>query len=151
MAAGRNRHTWSREAAAIAGARGREAQALRRKNQPRIAASLEPLPRQPNFGEVLLAHTRARVTELFNHLALLTASTKVDFSQVDRLASAIERLAELERRLDGRPLPGSRRPPAADASPRPLLSDAEPVPLPPAPQTPRQLEDIDDLTYSEAP
>lgn len=38
-------------------------------------------------------------------------------SEVDRLASAIARLSELERLYAGRPLPGSKRPPADRSKP----------------------------------
>lgn len=38
------------------------------------------------------------------------SSDKPDAQRVDRLAAAWAKLAEQERILDGRPLPGSRRP-----------------------------------------
>jgi len=49
-----------------------------------------------------------------------------DASQLDRFASALERLAELERVLSGRPLPGSRRPPREDVhDSKPVRSEAQ--------------------------
>jgi hypothetical protein len=49
------------------------------------------------------------------------------------LAAALERLAELERILDGRPLPGSRRP-APERSPGARVLQRPPAePLPPIP------------------
>lgn len=53
---------------------------------------------------------------------------------VDRLCAALERLAEVERVLDGRPLPGSRRP-AAERGPKGQVSawlSSSPQPIQPA-------------------
>jgi hypothetical protein len=50
---------------------------------------------------------RARMIRLENMLG-----TEDDPAKLDRLASALAKVAEQERILDGRPLPGSRRPAA---------------------------------------
>ena len=50
-----------------------------------------------------------RVRERIDGLWELMA-TEEDPQKIDRLASAIAKLADLERILDGRPLPGSHRP-----------------------------------------
>lgn len=58
-----------------------------------------------------------RVNELFN--------AEDDAHKLDRMASALARLSELERVLDGRPLPGSFRPARIKA--RPTLAPAMPL------------------------
>jgi len=72
---------------------------------------------------------RARVRDLLSHLETLLSRKAPDFSQVDRLASALERLADLERVLAGRPLPGSRRPGRDDAQPAPLVTRRKVAPV----------------------
>jgi hypothetical protein len=59
----------------------------------------------------------ARVRRQLDRLDGLMAAEK-DPQRIDRLASAQYRLAEQERILSGRPLPGSRRP-ARDRAERP--------------------------------
>ena len=54
-----------------------------------------------------LNRARARIDGLWKLM-----EREEDPQKIDRLASAIAKLADLERILDGRPLPGSRRPKA---------------------------------------
>jgi hypothetical protein len=55
--------------------------------------------------------------------------TRPDAQRLNWLAAALERLAELERRLAGRPMPGTLKPRAQDARPAQPASVA-PVLLP---------------------
>lgn len=78
-----------------------------------------------------------RLARVRAHLGLVdkafeTEATKVtpDGQRLNWLAQAQERLAEQERILDGRPLPGSRRPSAERADRRPIL-DLAPVGITP--------------------
>lgn len=76
-----------------------------------LALNAEPAA----FPDTLLARVRAQVSGLCTLIDEETVKRKPDAQRLDRLAAALERLAELERRLDGRPLPGSRRPARDDA------------------------------------
>lgn len=58
---------------------------------------------------------RARMEQVNEAMQAELNSDEVDAAAVDRLAAAWSKLAEQERILDGRPLPGSRRP-AADSA-----------------------------------
>ncbi len=85
-----------------------------------------PSPIADPFPVRLLARTRTRINSLMD---AMTAET--DPAKIDRLASALARLAELERQLAGRPLPGSLRPsqrkvdrPVLDVSPLPETGEA---------------------------
>lgn len=89
---------------------------------------MPPPPAAPepscDFGSLLLANTRAHCHNLNQVLATELCRRRPDATKLDRLASALERLAELERRLAGRPMPGSLRPSAPATPP--------PAPRPPA-------------------
>jgi hypothetical protein len=63
---------------------------------------------------------RSRMKRLTDKL-----DTEEDPSKLDRLAAAWSKLAEQERILDGRPLPGSRRPREERRSARPSLPEPE--------------------------
>jgi hypothetical protein len=69
----------------------------------------------------------ARVRLQLDRLDKMMMSEK-DPQKLDRLASAQARLAEQERILNGRPLPGSRRP-AADAPPKRSYPESFPGPI----------------------
>ena len=125
----RSSTTWSRQQAVDAGNRGRQTQIRRAKDRPPKPAELPPGLRLPNFTDVLADHVRARCWQVDELIGLEVTKANPDAAQVDRLASAIERLAEVERRLAGRPLPGSRRPgpeqpPAPPKAVAPLLPSA---------------------------
>ena len=64
-----------------------------------------PLPRDDSYVERRLARVRDQLQRLDGFLG-----EEEDPQKIDRLASAIARMSELERQLAGRPLPGSRRP-----------------------------------------
>lgn len=68
-----------------------------------------------------IASVRAQIERL-DGLMLKTT----DAHKLDRLASALAKLSELERVLDGRPLPGSHRPTKAPSK-RPSLSSIGPL------------------------
>ena len=54
-----------------------------------------------------------------------------DPQKIDRLASAIARLSEIERILRGAPLPGSRKP-LPERSMKRMISPAQPIDVQPA-------------------
>jgi hypothetical protein len=58
------------------------------------------------------SHTRSRalVELVFDRLEGAAKAEELDAGAIDRLASALARLGDLERVLAGRPLPGSRKP-----------------------------------------
>ena len=141
----RSRSTWSPEQAREMAARARLKRAHNRADRlalkdPVVAAAAG----SASFNDDLLQSTRARIRKLGGSIDVELLRSKVDGATIDRLASALERLAELERRLDGRPLPGTRRPsdkpapparpPAATpiSAPRPAQVHPAPEPAPPS-------------------
>lgn len=102
------------------------AKAVRLEAIARHHALLNPPPIQPAtvpldpFTEKQRDIIRARMERLTDKL-----DTEEDPSKLDRLAAAWSKLAEQERILDGRPLPGSRRPREERRAPRPSLPEPE--------------------------
>lgn len=82
----------------------------RRENKmlPKLQAAIPAIP--PLKCDEYTARRLLRVRKQLAQLDDLFAN-ETDASKLDRLASAMYRLAETERILAGRPLPGSRRPP----------------------------------------
>lgn len=78
--------------------------------EPPRAAEPEPAPRDDEFSARKLARVREQIERLD---AMLLEATEPQ--AVDRLASALSRLYEIERLLAGRPLPGSLKPPSVRA------------------------------------
>lgn len=79
-----------------------------RAKQPKLPeAQAEQVPASPDDGYVqtTVSRTRRQLDRLFELM-----EEELDPQKLDRLASAIARLAEQERQLSGRPLPGSLRP-----------------------------------------
>lgn len=102
---------WTKERAAEMSRLGRIA-----KEQKRADAENPPLTPNGKNGEqrdeILNPHvskTLMRVRKQVSRLFELIEG-EIDPQKLDRLASALSRLAELERQLSGRPLPGSLRP-----------------------------------------
>lgn len=74
--------------------------------KPVILPSAEqPQPAVDGYVLKTLTRTRKQLDRLFSLMG-----DETDPQKLDRLASAIARLAEQERQLSGRPLPGSLRP-----------------------------------------
>lgn len=97
----------------------------------------DPLPSVPftlELADGVRAHARSILSILAEELQTRRNGKRrsIDGAQVDRLASALERLAELERKLDNRPLPGSRRPGRDDGKPPPPPPRPPVAPLLPA-------------------
>ena len=90
----------AREMAARGNARKREILA-----NLRVAAHPVPLPRDDSYVERRLARVREQLLRLDGFL-----DSEDDPGKIDRLASAIARLSEIERVLAGRPTPGQRKP-----------------------------------------
>ena len=91
------------------------------------------IPEHPTYLTERLARVRLQLDRIDEMML-----TENDPSKLDRLASAQMRLAEQERLLCDRPLPGSRKPLAEKASKDigPGAWIAEPVPIPVAPTQP---------------
>lgn len=97
----------------------RRALAIERKQ---VQAMPDPAPVQTESD--YLQRRLSRVREQIDRVSdMLDAET--DPQRLDRLAAALERLTELERKLDNRPLPGSRRP-GKEPTRRPAGATAEP-------------------------
>ena len=92
----------SRRANYLAAKEAINGQSLQQPPPPAMAAES---PAADQFSRARLARVRAELTRLDD---LLKAET--DPVKLDKLASALSRLAEQERQLAGRPLPGSLRP-----------------------------------------
>lgn len=108
-------------------------------NRPATAAGLVS---GPDFANLTLARVRALVDRLLSRLAEQTDRKRIDGLRVNQLAQALDRLAEVERRLAGRPMPGSLKPTADRSRPAP-----PPVPrpsLPPEPPPARTLAEPPD-------
>jgi DNA repair exonuclease SbcCD ATPase subunit len=100
-----------------------ESRLRRKREQQELIASLLAKISQsaaPNddFTERRVNRIRKQLETLDGRLDELSSAPDIDAAAIDRVASAISRLSELERQLSGRPLPGSLRPTAARA-PRP--------------------------------
>lgn len=70
------------------------------------------LSKHKTFEGRALARTRLQLDEVFKAFMAECAKANPDAAKLDRLAAAQSRLAEQERVLDGRPMPGSLRPSA---------------------------------------
>lgn len=82
----------------------------------------EPLPINPFINQTLL-DVRERMAELLKAMRGAPAG-------VDKFAAALGKLAEIERQLAGRPMPGSLKPPTPKADRRQTLTHATPEPEP---------------------
>jgi hypothetical protein len=118
---------------------------LTREPEPAATASPPPASFLLTVQDRVRAHVHSILAILDRELA--TSGPKgghrpIDGTQVDRLASALERLLDLERVLDGRPLPGSRRP----RDPEPPRRPPPRPPVAPILSTPqhREQDDIED-------
>lgn len=112
-------HAFDKVTAMLAVQRRRELRAQR--DAFRIAQALTPPPTQDDFNQLRLGRVREQLVKLDAML-----SKEEDPQKLDRLASAQARLSEQERILDGRPLPGSRRP-SSDKQDRKRILDLAPV------------------------
>lgn len=137
------RAPWTREEAREMGARGNR---IRWHSDPRPppTAAASPQPAQLIAqSEPYLADRLERVRKQLDRLDLAilaeVSRSKPDGQRLNWLAAAQERLAEQERLLAGRPLPGSRRPAPerrrqyATASPQLNPVPARPPDTPPRP------------------
>jgi len=128
------------ETAKIAAAKSWSAESARFQSpQEPTQPALPPL-QADNYTVQKLVRVRVQLARLDDLL-----DSEDDPAKLDRLASAIARLSELERQLAGRPLPGSYRPMPERSSrnkgrsievwadtPQPVVSSV-PAPIPPTP------------------
>lgn len=77
-----------------------------------IRAATKLTAQQKPLNPVADPFMRARRDKLRAHMLRLDAlmDAENDAGKLDRLASALQKIAEEERKADGRPLPGSRKP-----------------------------------------
>jgi hypothetical protein len=118
---------------AVRSVAARKAAAAERTPSP---ATIPLTPGAPPGTDPYVTERLSRVRGQLDRLDGLMATEK-DPQRIDRLASAQYRLAEQERILSGRPLPGSRRPgreparherPAVDNwQPKPVRAPVEPL------------------------
>lgn len=113
--------------------------ARRKRSEYERQRDAMPTPQALARNATLDDFNASRLVRVREQLEKLDAmiEKETDAQKLDRLASAQSRLSEQERILDGRPLPGSRRPSSERASRatielRPLLADAAPVQVAPA-------------------
>ena len=140
------RPKWDRQTAIEMGNKGRLARADRKKLCAIVEQSLPALAHELSFPDRVKARLRVQIEFLLSRIDEEASKPRADGARVDRLASALERILEAERVADGRPLPGSRRPPredppsAAKPAPRPAFTHAGPAPRaaaqPPGPSQP---------------
>ncbi len=106
--------------------------AARRMRLAREELATEPLPQAAQSGtsgadDSYVARRLLRVRGQISKLDDMLEKER-DPLKIDKLCSAIARLAELERHLAGRPLPGSRRPSCKPERPRmPTLESLDPL------------------------
>jgi hypothetical protein len=122
----------AKKGAAIRWSRERE----RKAAQALTNASLSLAPDASadlDFQSRTLLRVRAQISMVQDQIDAELAKRNVSGQQVDRLAASFEKLTEIERVMDGRPLPGSRRPGAAEPT-RPSSNfhpgSFEPIPMP---------------------
>ena len=90
----------------------------------------EPQVPQDNYHIGRLNRVRIQLDQLDSAITRETGKQQPDGQRLNWLASAQERLAEQERILAGRPLPGSRRPAQERASRQQTSGVLSPVPIP---------------------
>jgi hypothetical protein len=77
--------------------------------EARVKAEMEA-KQLPAYAERRLARVRKQLDMLDDEISAELRKKHPDGQRIDRLAAASSRLAEQERLLDGRPMPGSLRP-----------------------------------------
>jgi hypothetical protein len=98
----------AREMAARSQAARRQREMQRQATSAMAAATPQPNPR-PGDNDQFVTKRLARVRKQLDRIDGLIEK-ETDPMKLDRLASAQARIAEQERLLAGRPLPGSRKP-----------------------------------------
>ena len=118
---------WTREEARQWAKKGAEV----RWSRQRIAAvspeGAQTMAADLSFPNLTLGRVRAQVTGILDLLDKERCRSNPDGQRLNWLAAALERLAELERVLDGRPMPGTLRPSERKPTPAPKPR-AEPLP-----------------------
>jgi hypothetical protein len=122
--------------AALASVAVRAAKALRRF-EPASAPLAAPLPTVDDYTKLRLACVRAQLGQVDKAILAESGKDHPDGQRLNWLAQAQDRLSEQERKLAGRPLPGSRRPRderSRDLTPPPAV----PIPAEEPPQKPQE-------------
>lgn len=114
----------------------RSAAARAAKAQRRLSAASEPLaaplPTVDDYTKLRLSCVRGQLAQVDRAILLEAGKDHPDGQRLNWLAAAQERLAEQERILAGRPLPGSRRPAPESRTRAPAASLPDPIePVPP--------------------
>ena len=119
--------TWTREQARDWSRKANEAKRLRAANSRAMLEQGAKQAESPDYTFRLKGRVRAQIDLVLTRIdEELSKSRGLDAQHLDRLASAFERLYEAERVLDGRPGPGTRRPPREDPQEaKPVRSEAQ--------------------------
>ncbi len=129
----RSRTTWTREhaqalaranhakatAASVLAAKARAERRRALDLAPALIAAAQTIAPGNDFASATLGRVRAQVLALLDLLQAESAKRRPDGQRLNWLAAALERLAELERRLAGRPMPGTVKPQARPSRPAP--------------------------------
>ena len=83
----------------------RERERIEEEEKAKLKAETRALACDVTFAEKVKARARMQIMSVLDRLEQEDEPTAID-----RLASGFSRLCEVERQLDGRPLPGSLRP-----------------------------------------
>jgi hypothetical protein len=129
---------FTKENAAFFGKRG--AEALWRNPKPKPSTANSPLIPEDGYVKRRQGRVRAQIENVSDML-----DKERDPQRLDRLAAALERLVDMERVLDGRPLPGNMKPQDRPREQSGVLGwigqqsarqrqDEQPKPAAPAPQ-----------------
>lgn len=99
----------------------KEAEKNAEQSKASVKAENKALACDPTFAEQVKARARKAIMATLDKL-----EQEDEPAAIDRLASGFSRLCEVERQLDGRPLPGSLRP---SSKPAKAPSNHEPEPI----------------------
>ncbi len=120
-------------------------QLLDRPLAPELPQPKPPVEPVTEYASRRLNRVRGQIERLNERIDDLLNDDEVDAGAIDRLANALSRLQDMERIMDGRPLPGSKRP-ASESKARGFASlndsivASEPAPAQPAqPNNPTSL------------
>lgn len=109
---------------------------IARRNKPKSIAKELAQIAPANAQNIVTDYLVKRLARVRNQIDMLSGmlESESDAQKIDRLASALARLSEIERQLSNRPLPGSYKPERTSAR-RTISISAMPEPIPIAAST----------------
>lgn len=119
-----NPHRYKSEEARLNGIKGAKIKKLKRLERQQKAVNRELAPAKDSFMTKQRDTFRARLKQLDELMKHECESEEPDAAKLDRLASAMSKLADQERISDGRPLPGSRKP-GVERAPKQTFSEPQ--------------------------